>query len=112
MQYGLQFRKTAAPEVAQADIDVLTQYLLGRGWVKASVIEAELHVDERRVRAIAEASDGLIISGPGCPGYKLMTGSDELQDVDQAANRLESQANRMLLRADSLRRRARRYIGA
>ena len=110
MQYGLQFSKSAAPVVAQADIDVLTRYLLGRGWVKAAVIDAELHVDERRVRAIAEASDGMIISGPGCPGYKLFTGVPEMGDVDEAANRLESQANRKLLRADSLRRRARRSL--
>lgn len=110
MQFGLTFKKAAGAEISPAEVDQLCSYLLGRGWVKAAIIEHDLELDERHIRAIAEASDGLVISGPGCPGYKLLTGVAELPDVDEAANRLESQANRMLLRAESLRRRAKRIV--
>jgi hypothetical protein len=108
MQFGLQFRRSDAPEISKEEIDLLSEYLAGKGWVKAGVLMDVLNLDERRIRAIAEASDGLIISGPGSPGYRLMTGVGDQKEVDEAANRLESQANRMLLRAESLRRRARK----
>jgi hypothetical protein len=107
MQFGLQFRRPDAPEISQDEVDRVVGYLKGQGWVKGGTIMAALDLDERRIRAIAEASDGLIISGPGSPGYRLLTGAGDLREVDEAANRLESQANRMLLRAESLRRRAR-----
>ena len=101
----------AGPEISAHEVDLLTSYLCGRGWVRASRLEIDLHLDERRVRAIAEASDGLIISGPGCPGYKLLAGTAELADVDHAACRLESQAKRMLHRARALRMRAHQLVG-
>jgi len=94
------------PVVSAAEIRTLTDWLAGRGWVRGAAITEALGLDERKIRAIAEASDGLVISGPGCPGYKLLSGAAELRDVDQAASRLESQAKRMLHRANSLRRRA------
>ncbi len=109
-QLDLEFSSRKTPEVSQDQIDLLTSFLAGKGWVKACSIDAELDLDERDIRAIAEASDGLIISGPGCPGYKLLTGAAEIADVDRAACRLESQAKRMLHRANSLRRRAHSMI--
>lgn len=109
MQYGLQFRRSDSPEISQDEIALVSEYLAGKGWVKSGALMEALNLDERRIRAIAEASDGLIISGPGSPGYRLMTGVADLKEVDEAANRLESQANRMLLRAESLRRRARTF---
>lgn len=110
MQFGLQFSKSSTIEISRNEIDGLAAFLFSRGWVKASAIEAALGFDERKIRAIAEASEGMIISGPGCPGYMLFSSAEQLPDVDQAANRLESQANRMLLRAETLRRRAKNFI--
>jgi len=98
-----------APEVTPEEIEQLCAFLKGRGWVKAAVIEAEIRMDERKVRKVAEHSDGRIMSGPGCPGYKLLTGATEIDEVDQVASRLESQARKMLMRGASIRRRYHRF---
>lgn len=101
--------KLPAPKVTAAEVEALCVYLIGRGWVKASEIEAELKINERRVRALAEHSDGKILSGPGCPGYKLFDGKAEIAEADEAASRLESQAKHMLHRAAVIRRRLHHY---
>lgn len=108
-QLDLQLSRTA-PVVDQREIDALCSFLQGRTWTTASVIELELGLDERRIRAIAEQSDGMILSGPGCPGYKLLSSAAQLREVDEAAGRLESQAKRMLARALSMRRRAHKLL--
>jgi hypothetical protein len=93
-------RPTATPE----QVEFVATFLRGKGWVKGAVIGAALGLNERRLRAIAEYSDGRIISGPGCPGYRLFTG-EALADADFAASCLESQGRRMLHRAIAIRRR-------
>lgn len=105
MQVEFQFRPQG-PEVSKAELDQLTDYLVGRNWVRAAQIQADLRLDERRIRLIAEASDGRILSGPGCPGYKLLSQETPIREVDEAATRLESQGRRMLARATAIRRRA------
>lgn len=104
--------KLPAPEVSAAEVDSLCEWLAGKGWIKAAQIEAELKINERKVRAIAEHSDGRILSGPGCPGYKLFDGAAAIADADRAASQLESQARKMLKRAGSIRRRFHRYARA
>lgn len=89
---------------------MLCTYLSGRDWVNASTLQQVLRLDERRLRAIAEQSGGLIISGPGCPGYKFFSGASDIEDANSAANRLESQSSRMLERAKMLRRRSHQLI--
>lgn len=101
--------KMAAPLVSQADVDAIACWLSGRDWVTARDIEAALHLDERQIRAIAEHSDGLILSGPGCPGYRLFDDQTRIGDADRAASRLESQARKMLTRSSQIRRRIHRY---
>jgi hypothetical protein len=101
--------KMAAPLVDQADIDALAAWLSGRDWQTARQIEAELGMDERQIRAIAEHSDGLILSGPGCPGYRLFDSQTRIGDADRAAGRLESQAKKMLTRSSQIRRRIHRF---
>jgi hypothetical protein len=101
--------RTAAPEVSVVEVEMLCAHLTGREWQTAAQISAELGIDDRRVRAIAEHSDGRILSGPGCPGYRLFTGATEIGEADRCASRLESQARKMLHRAASIRRRFHRY---
>lgn len=94
----------AGPVVTEDQVGILLRYLSGKGWVFARKIKVDLGLHDRRVRAIAEHSDGRILSGPGCPGYRLFT-REALPDADVAASRLESQANRMRARAVAIRRR-------
>ncbi len=96
--------------VTQEEIDRLVEFLRGRDWVKAAEIEASISISDRRIRAIAEASNGWILSGPGCPGYKALSPTTELREVDEAANRLESQGKRMIRRALAIRRRAHQLL--
>ena len=99
----------AAPEVDAVEVQSLIAWLRGRGWVTARVIEAELRIDERKLRALAEHSDGEILSGPGCPGYRVFDGAATFDDADRAATRLVSQGKKMIRRAISIRRRAHRF---
>jgi hypothetical protein len=101
--------KMPAPEVSAAEVDALCEFLRGKGWIKAAQIEAELSINDRKLRAIAEHSDGRILSGPGCPGYKLFDGRTELIEADLAASRLESQARLMIKRAAAYRCRIHRF---
>jgi hypothetical protein len=94
----------AAPVVTSEQVELVADYLRGKAWVKGAVIGAALKINERRLRAIAEFSDGRIISGPGCPGYRLFTG-EALEAADFAASCLESQGKRMIHRAITIRRR-------
>lgn len=58
-----------------ADIDLLCEWIAGRGWVRASAIEFYFPVwkspDHRYVRAMASQSACRILSFPGSPGYRL-----------------------------------------
>lgn len=98
-----------APEVTEAEVAAVCDWLRGRGWVKAAEISATFSMSDRKVRAIAEASDGRILSGPGSPGYRLFTGTTEIEEADRCASQIESQARRMFARAVSIRRRFHRY---
>jgi len=101
--------KVPAQEVSAEDVEHVCDFLRGNGWVKAREIEAKLNIDERKIRAIAEHSKGRILSGPGCPGYKLFDGHAEIGEADLAAGRLESQAKHMLSRAVAYRKRIHRF---
>lgn len=98
-----------APEVTDAEVSDVCAWLDGRGWVKAAEICSAFAMSDRKVRAIAEASDGRILSGPGSPGYRLFTGTTEIEEADRCASQIESQARRMFARAVSIRRRFHRY---
>jgi hypothetical protein len=102
--------RTTAPKVGADDVEQLASWLAGMGWQTARQIEAGLGIDERRLRAIAEHSDGQILSGPGCPGYRLFDGESTLDDASRAANRLISQARKMMRRAITIRNRAHRFV--
>ncbi|HEX4084332.1 MAG TPA: hypothetical protein VHY22_05440 [Chthoniobacteraceae bacterium] len=74
LQLPLEKRK---PNVAAdpKDIELLCEWLIGRGWVRAVAIEAFFPLwkanDHRYIRAIASQSAGRILSFPGSPGYRI-----------------------------------------
>jgi hypothetical protein len=67
-QLDLEFR-AEAPEVTPSEVAELIARLRGHGWQTARDLGANKESDKRRLRAIAEASEGQIISGQ--KGYKL-----------------------------------------
>lgn len=109
-QLDLDLSASKAPVVSDEEIRLVVEFLADRGWQKAAAITAALGFNERRIRAIAEQSDGLILSGPGCPGYRLLTAAVSFREIDMVAGRIESQSKRMRARAISIRCRAHALI--
>jgi hypothetical protein len=70
--------------------------LLGNGWASARSIEQFTGWDERKIRALAEGSQGRVISGQR--GYKLTAHATD-QEVANCRRALTSQARRMNARA-------------
>ncbi len=68
-----------APEVTPSEVAELIARLRGRGWQTARDLGAAKESDKRQLRAIAEASEGRIISGQ--KGYKL-TREATLTEID------------------------------
>lgn len=98
---------TKKPPVSSDEIKALESALQGRGWVFARTLQSELGLSDRKIRSIAESSDGAIISGQ--KGYRLLDASVPIEDVDHAASWLESQSRQMANRARAIRRRYHRY---
>ena len=90
-----------APQVIPADLAEMTHALTGRGWVAARVLVVMLGQNERFLRAIAQSSDGEIISGQ--EGYKLTRESDE-DETRRCVNRMQSQATEMQRRSIAILR--------
>lgn len=78
-----------------SDVEAFVEHLAGRGWILARLLLAELQVNRRHLRALAEASKGRVISGN--QGYKL-TAEASREELQQANQRLSSQAQKNLLR--------------
>lgn len=108
-QAEFNLKPSSAPLIDPSEVAALCSWLRGRGWKKAREIEAELGIEERKLRAMAEHSDGEILSGPGCPGYRLFDGETSLGDAERAAGRLRSQGEKMIRRALTISRRLHRY---
>jgi hypothetical protein len=103
----LPLRESRKPKVSAEEVDALCAFLAGKGWVKAKEIEAQIEVDDRRMRVIAEVADGRIISGQ--KGYKLFDRSTPIGEADEAACRIEAMCKKGLLHAAAIRRRIHRY---
>lgn len=82
---------------------------LNPGWHTARQLSAHLQLGDRQVRALAEASNGLIVSGPGTPGY-CHASHCTAEEISHATDTLISQARRMMHRAIRIRRRAHSII--
>lgn len=73
-------------------VKALLAALRGRGWVRSKVLETELGLSDRAVRALANASDGHIIGSN--EGYALTVEAGE-DAVIHSANRIFSQTREM-----------------
>jgi hypothetical protein len=99
--------RIAGPDVRPEEVDGLIAFLRGKGWMKAVEIAAAAGVSERKMRAIAEHSEGRILSGQA--GYRYLDQSVPIEEVDRAATWLESQGKKMLVRGAEIRRRYHRF---
>lgn len=78
-------------------------YQSGKDWYTAATIGAALGHSDRKVRLLASASRGLIVSGPGCKGYKHVRHCDP-DEIATVTNLIERQAKSMAHRATEIRR--------
>ena len=79
--------------VTPAEVDRLIVWLFNKnGWVTRRAIEQQTDWDDRRLRALAEASDGHILSGQR--GYRL-TCQASPKERDECLGRLRGQRDAM-----------------
>lgn len=81
-QAELQFGTNTREQALSLDAERLCHYLKGRGTVKGRQIQTDLGWDEKYLRDVRAATNGAILSGPGFPGYCLMTEA-RVQDYDR-----------------------------
>lgn len=92
------------------DADILVTYLLDHpGFHTAKSLGSALSYNDRTVRKLAEASRGIIVSGPGSPGYCHLHHCPTEQ-LGHIADTLRSQARSMLRRSIALRKQAHSLI--
>jgi len=89
--------KRAMPD----QIDALVSSLRGGEWLKAAAICRVTGLNDRQIRAAANASDGQVISGQN--GYKLTVLATQAEQ-DHAVNWIRHQAKRMLQRVIQIER--------
>lgn len=91
----LEFLQAPPPAVDPEAVDWMIGQLRGKGWRLASDLGARTESEKRRLRAIARASKGQIISGQ--KGYHLTVEALHA-DYWQGRDWLNSQANEMKAR--------------
>jgi hypothetical protein len=95
-QLELGFRQSA-PTVDKADLaQLLHQLTIAPSWMQASHLTALTGFSDRKLRALANASGGQIISSPR--GYRL-TRHATIEEISRCTATLRSQANAMTDRA-------------
>jgi hypothetical protein len=93
------------PAVADAEVAELVGVLRdARTWVSTERIKRLTGMNDRRIRAAAEASNGLVLSGPGSPGY-MLTEFASMDTKDLIVRKIVRQAKRMIARAKAIERR-------
>lgn len=98
----------AAPLVGETEC-LLAWLSANPGFHTAKQISAALDLTDRKIRQLAEAADGLIVSGPGSPGYCHLYHCDS-KTIGHIADTLRSQARHMLRRSIRIRNRAHNLI--
>jgi len=89
-------RKQIAHLVMEGDVETLMRTLRGKGWLHAATIEDLLSWSERKIRAVANASEGQVLSGQH--GYKL-TIECTPEELKAGTQWLRSQARAMIGRS-------------
>lgn len=95
--------KITKPDVSAADVDLLCRRLKDTGWVYARQLRDRYDYNERTLRAIANASEGRILSGQ--KGYRLLDGDTTIEEVEHASSWLISQGKEMIRRGNAINRR-------
>jgi hypothetical protein len=99
-----------APVAPVGEVERLLAWLTARpGFHTAKQLSAALDLTDRKIRQLAEAADGLIVSGPGSPGYCHLYHCDA-ETIGHIADTLRSQARNMLRRSIRIRVRAHSLI--
>lgn len=90
---------------AHDDIERLALFLYDQGtkWTTAKEITEALGYTDRQIRKLASESNGLILSGPGCPGYRHVRRSTP-EEVQEVVARLRHQAHMMAKRCSAIHR--------
>ena len=93
--------ETAKP--AADDIARLANFLYAQGptWTTAKDITKALDFTDRQIRKLASESNGLILSGPGCPGYRHVRRATP-EEVQEVVARLRHQAHMMDQRCSAI----------
>ena len=100
-QFNFDFTAPAATEV-----ELLVRYLRNQpGFHTARDLSSALNLTDRKIRQIAEASNGVIVSGPGSPGYCHLDHCPT-EKLSHIADTLLSQGRLMIRRAIRTRRLA------
>ncbi len=102
------FDFTAPPPqpCSAGEVETLVSFLSQNpGFHTAKVLSEFLSFSDRKIRQLAEASDGLVVSGPGSPGY-IHFKHCPAEKLSHIADTLRSQARSMLSRSIRLRKLA------
>ena len=98
------------PPPVSGEVTTLLAWLLDHpGFHTARSLSTQLDLSDRKIRQIAELSDGLIVSGPGSPGYCHLRHCPP-ETLGHIADTLRSQARSMICRSIRIRRRAHSLI--
>lgn len=101
---------TERQPLRQGEVEELVAFLqTNPGFHTAKEIGGFMHLTDRKIRQLAEASDGLIVSGPGSPGYCHIHHCDA-KTLGHIAEKLISQGKAMIRRALRTRKRAHQLI--
>lgn len=84
-----------APKISAEEVNLLIACLRGKGWLTARLISQALSWPDRKIRAVANASEGQVISGQ--LGYRL-TCEASIAEIQHATKWMRHQANAMLAR--------------
>ncbi|MEI6178381.1 MAG: hypothetical protein WCS43_15925 [Verrucomicrobiota bacterium] len=110
METQASFDFTAPPAPPTGEVDRLVHHLRNNpGFHTASQISSSLGFSDRKIRQLAELSDGLIISGPGSPGYCHLHHCPT-ETLSHIISTLRSHARSMIARSIRIRRRAHAII--
>jgi len=101
-QPELDFERLAGqgPDVSKFQVETMIAALRGKGWQTSKELGARKESDKRILRAIAEESEGQIISGQ--KGYKL-TSEATVNEIAETAW-LKSQGKKMIHRWIAIQR--------
>lgn len=106
MQATFDFTAPPAPPLP-GEVEELVRFLDNNpGFHKAKDIGEFMHLSDRKIRQLAEAADGLIVSGPGSPGYCHLHHCDD-ETTGHITDTLISQGKHMIRRAFRIKRLAR-----